>query len=134
MPALSAPGNAGCVVGDDQAATTKVVSTSRAPSRSTTRSTSWARTRSAMAGPSVVEVAGQLQLVARGLAQLAARSLVEDALQVLGAEGLVVLVARLEQAEAEAVDLLVLDVLLARQVARHREPGRRQLAELLQHR
>src|SRR5690606_27468318 len=80
---------------------------------------------------SAVEVAGQLQLVARVAGQLGAGPLVDDALHELGAELLVGARLRLEEAEAERVDVLVADVLVAGQLAGDRVVALVQPRELL---
>src|SRR5262249_25081046 len=71
------------------------------------------RTSTSSTRPLFVEVAGQLELVLRRLRELAAGALVDDALQQLGAELFVGAVAGLDQPEAEGVERLVGNVLLA---------------------
>src|SRR5256885_6189718 len=81
----------------------------------------------------LVEVAGELELVLRRLRELAARALVDDALEQLGAELLVRAIAGLDQAEAERVERLVRQILLARELLRDRVALRGKPAELVEH-
>src|SRR5213075_318086 len=78
----------------------------------------------------LVEVAGQLELVLRRLRELAAGPLVDDALEQLGAELLVRSVPALDQAEAEAVQLLVGDVVVLRELLGHGVALRGEASEL----
>ena len=75
-------------------------------------------------------MAGELELVLGGLGELAAGALLDDALEELGAEVLVV--ARLEEAEAEGVDRLVGDLALAGEAGGDREALGGEPGELLE--
>ena len=77
-------------------------------------------------------MAGELELVAGGLGELAAGAFLDDALEELGAEVFVAAVAGLEEAEAEGVDGLVGDVVLAGEALGDREAVAGEAGELLE--